>query len=206
MSDKSDDGFDPNLWKPRGLEETQALYDNWAKRYDDDVTGAGYQTPARVAQTLAATVPDKSARILDFGCGTGLSGAALVAVGFSEINGTDINKSMIAKAKAKGIYSKLWVSAPGDPDITPGDYAVITATGVVSLGAAPPEMLATLLNCLTPGGYLALSYNDATLADARYVDAMDAACAELAELVSKEYGPHLKAKGMGSDVYVLRRR
>ena len=42
----------------------------------------------------------------------------------------------------------------------PGSYQIIMATGVISLGAAPPDMLATLLDKLPTGGLLAFSYND----------------------------------------------
>jgi len=61
------------LWAPRPVEETLDIYANWAASYDDDLAEAGYETPHRIAAALAKfTTPD--ARILDFGCGTGLSG------------------------------------------------------------------------------------------------------------------------------------
>ncbi|MEM1274666.1 MAG: methyltransferase domain-containing protein [Pseudomonadota bacterium] len=201
------DGFDPNLWKPRSVAETQAIYDDWAERYDADVIGAGYLTPVRVADALARAFPKFDATILDYGCGTGLSGQALQQAGYANLHGTDINPRMLAEAEAKGVYDKLWASEPGAPQaVTPGDYAAITATGVISLGAAPPDMLATLLDCLAPGGFLALSYNDATLADETYQEALAAATHGPATLISEAYGPHLKAKEMGSSVYVLQRR
>lgn len=195
--------LDTQLWKPRSVEETRALYSGWAKAYDADVTGAGYQTPARLAAALAAASDDLTAPILDFGCGTGLSGKALAAAGFTTIDGTDITPEMVEKARALGLYRELTVSEPGTAP--PSGYAAITATGVVSLGAAPPETLDTLLGALAPGGLLAFSYNDATLADPRYMQALEAASTS-ADLVSEAYGPHLAAKDMGSTVYVLRKR
>jgi predicted TPR repeat methyltransferase len=201
--DRQGSTLDTRLWKPRSVEDTRALYSDWAKDYDADVTGAGYQTPARLAAALATASDDLTAPVLDFGCGTGLSGKALAATGFTTIDGTDITPEMVAVASTLGLYRSLTVSEPGT---APGPgYAAITATGVVSLGAAPPETLDLLLDALAPGGLLALSYNDATLADARYMEAL-AAAAGKADLLSEDYGPHLTAKDMGSTVYVLRKR
>ena len=57
-----------------------------------------------------------------------------------------------------------------------------------------------------PGNLLAFSYNDATLADRSYTDALDVAClAPDIELVFEEHGPHLPAKDINATVYVLQR-
>jgi len=198
----TDTTFDPKLWTARSPEETQALYKDWAGTYDADVTEAGYATPARLAKALAGLAPDKTAPLLDFGCGTGLSGAALTTEGFSTIDGTDITPAMLDQAETRGVYRKLWLSRPGAAP--PKGYAMITATGVISLGAAPPDTLASLLDTLSTGGLLALSYNDATLADKSFMDAMEAAKTR-AMLLFEEHGPHLPAKSMGSTIYVLRK-
>ena len=77
---------------------------------------------------------------------------------------------------------------------------------MISLGAAPPDTLDLVLGALAPGGLLALSYNDATLADAEYVAKLDQVQAKgVASLTWFEHGAHLPAKGLGSTVYILRR-
>lgn len=201
----------PDLWTPRSVADTQRIYADWADTYEDDVTAMAYATPARVAQALADTGDSKAAAVLDFGCGTGLSGLALAEQGFGPIDGTDISEAMLAHATQKAldgvpVYRRLWVGTPGRIDTQPGDYSAIVATGVISLGAAPPEMLAVLLQALAPGGLLVISYNDPTLENQAYVDALDAAQTEgLTEVVFREHGPHLNASVTGSDVIVLRR-
>lgn len=203
MADQSDS---KNLWTPRSVAETQKIYADWADTYEDDVTRMAYATPARLATALAAQTTDFSAPVLDYGCGTGLSGVALRDAGFQFIDGTDISPEMLVHARDKDIYRTLTL---GDPDvigITKGKYSTIVATGVISLGAAPPDMLNILLDILPKDGTLAFSYNDPTLADASYVDALNAVVADkIAAITFREHGPHLNEKVTGSDVIILRR-
>jgi len=193
----------PQLWTPRPVEETIAVYRDWADSYDADLADRGYHTPTRLVAALAAHVATETT-VLDFGCGTGISGAALLERGFTHLHGTDVTPEMVEIARAKEIYEKLWVSEPGAP--LPRAYDAIVAVGVVSLGAAPPNTLSVLIDGLSPGGVLALSFNDPTLADGSYDAVLDSHVAkgEVA-VTAREHGPHLDDVGMGSDVIVLRR-
>lgn len=186
----------------------ETLYDDWAATYDADVTGNDYRTPGRTAAALAAHLPRRDTPILDFACGTGLSGAALADAGFSVIDGCDLSQPMLETARARGIYRHLVKLAPDEaPDARPGDYGAIAAIGALSPGAAPASYLDVLLGCLAPGGLLALSYNDHTLAEPAYTDrlahALDSGAA--VELV-REHGDHLVGLGSKSTVYILEKR
>ncbi|WP_224815071.1 class I SAM-dependent methyltransferase [Hasllibacter sp. MH4015] len=194
--------FDKPLWQPRSPEETQAIYRDWAATYDVDVQGAGYATPGRLAKALAKVAPDKTVPLLDFGCGTGLSGMALASEGFTAIDGTDITPEMLDIASRTGAYRSTWISQPGDAP--PGGHTIIAAIGVVSLGAAPAETLHTLIAALPPGGLLGFSYNDATLADQTYMEAL-AKARNSADLIHDSYGDHLPGKDMKSSIYILRK-
>ncbi|MBF9041918.1 methyltransferase domain-containing protein [Rhodobacterales bacterium HKCCE4037] len=194
--------LDKPLWEPRSPEETRDLYRDWAETYDEDVQGAGYATPSRLAKALAGIVPDLTVPVLDFGCGTGLSGMALAAEGFTQVDGTDITPEMLQRAEATGAYRKTWIAKPGDAP--PEGYDVISAIGVVSLGAAPANTLHVLLAALEPGGLLGFSYNDATLADDSYMKALEIAQSR-AELIHEDYGDHLPGKDMKSSIYILRK-
>ena len=204
MSDRKD-VLRPALWTPRPVDETIAVYAEWADHYDADVTARGYRTPDRLAAALAEHAPF-DARILDFGCGTGISGAALCRAGFTQIDGTDITAEMLEQAKVRGIYRSTWLSAPGDMPFDTGAYAVIAAIGVISLGAAPADMLAPLVAKLDQGGLLALSFNDPTLGDQSYTDALQSEVSQgHVDVIFREHGPHLDDVDMGSDVIILRR-
>jgi len=196
----------PQLWKPRTVEETISVYADWADTYDKEVTERGYKTPARLADTLAKFA-DKHSLILDFGCGTGISGAALKSEGFGRLHGTDITAEMLEKATASGLYEKTWLSTAREMDFEQGAYEVIVAVGVVSLGAAPPETLSALIDKLGNGGCLAFSYNGPTLEDKSYIKALDDEIASgRVECLFRDKGPHLEDVGMNSDVIVLRRK
>lgn len=200
------DVLKPSLWTPRPVEETIAVYADWADTYDADVAARGYQTPGRLA-SAAAQFAKPDATILDFGCGTGIGGMALTKAGFQTIDGTDVTPEMLAKAEGLGIYRKLWHSTPGELSFGKGAYDVIVAVGVISLGAAPPDTLAPLVAKLEAGGIMALSYNDPTLEDQTYADALATEVgAGHVDVIFREHGPHLTDVDMGSDVIVLRRR
>jgi predicted TPR repeat methyltransferase len=183
----------------------EGLYDEWAGRYDADVTAKGYVTPARCAAALSAHLPDRAAPILDFACGTGLSGAALAAEGFTVIDGVDLSGAMLEAARRRGVYRSLIKVAPdADLPAAPGDHAAIAAVGAVSPGAAPAHYLDRLLDALAPGGLLLLSYNDHTLAEPAYTDRLTRALDRGAVRERfREHGDHLTGLGSKSTVYVL---
>lgn len=190
-----------------GDRDLRSFYDDWSGSYDAELAENGYATPARAAALLRACDTSLDARILDVGCGTGLSGQAFVAQGYTDLHGTDLSPHMLAEAEAKQIYGRLWVS---DPDaalpVLPGDYGVIAAVGVVSPGAAPPEILDTLAALLEPGGRLLFSYNDHALADEGYMAALDGLrrTGGMAA-VAEDHGEHLPSLGLKSTVYLFER-
>jgi len=201
MSDKPSLGSVYDL-KP---DETAAYYDDWASRYDAELGANSYVTPTRCATALAATDLPMDAPILDFGCGTGLSAAALSKAGFTVIDGMDISAGMLEQARAKGIYRNL-IQAPNDapPPIPHGAYAAITAIGAISPGAAPPSLLSQVVDALAPGGLLCLSYNEYALRDADYLAALEAEKPRL-QTLSEETGAHVEGVGSTATVYIFRR-
>lgn len=203
MTDKQP--FRPNLWVERPVEEVIDTYAKWADHYDADITDRGYHTPFRIAEALKSFTAILPAPVLDFGCGTGISGIALRGVGFENIHGTDITAEMLEIAKEKRIYDKIWLSQPGAIPATPCTYAAIIAAGVVSVGAAPAETLTACIDALGTGGLLAFSYNDKTLADKDYMAVLEKELSTRTEIVFREHGPHLDDMKMGSDVIILRR-
>lgn len=185
--------------------DTDAYYSAWAATYDDELTRQGYRAPQRCAEALAQFVRSDAA-VLDIGCGTGLSGAALAAAGFSDVSGTDINAEMLAVAQRAGIYRDTWLTDLTAPfPFEPGTYAAVAAIGVIGVGAGPPSLLGDALAALAAGGHLVFSYNDHALKVPEFTRALDDALTEHADQVFAERGPHFDGLGSQSTVYVLRR-
>lgn len=183
-------------------------YDDWADSYDDDLDANAYKTPARIAAALKHCLPacEKPPRILDWACGTGLSGAALHAAGFHHIDGCDISRGMLEKARAKNIYDTLFETPLGTPDPALfNGYDAVAAVGAVSVGAAPAACLPAIVEGLDPGARLAVSFNALTLKNPDYMQALARVLDQ--DRVTEEFsedGPHLAAEHVSmSRVMVL---
>lgn len=186
-------------------EAQRTLYDEWASSYDHDLEVSGYATPARIAEMLDDCLEDCDAPILDFGCGSGLSGRALAGAGFTTIDGADLSSGMLEQAKRGSVYRRLWQLTAGELNVAPGSYRAVTACGVISVGAAPADTLTLIASAVGPGDVLVFSYNDHTLADADYMSALAALVGSGFEQLAAESGVHIAARGSESTVYVLRR-
>jgi predicted TPR repeat methyltransferase len=192
-----------------GAEATQGFYAGWAETYEEEVRCNGYATPARCAAALISAGADKTAPLLDLGCGTGLSGEAFREAGFSIIDGTDFSEPMLAFAGRKpGLYRKLTLGDLNNPiPAEPGEYANIAAVGVFSPGHAPAATIDKVLALLPKGGCFVFSLNDHAMQDRSYQGRVcELVDTGWAELLHKEYGPHLPGIGMKSTIYVIRRR
>ena len=102
----------------------RTLFDDYAGYYDAAmIDQLGYRAPAHLRALAERLMPDAKApmRILDLGCGTGLTGEAFQdwAQG-GVLDGIDLSPGMVEKARVRGIYTNLIVddfetalSAPG---------------------------------------------------------------------------------------------
>ena len=196
--------FLSQVYRADGPDAIERIYDDWAAAYDADLAANGYATARRVAQALARHA-DPSGAVLDFGCGTGLSGVALRAAGLSVIDGCDISAAMLDGARETGAYRRLWRNRPGAPlGLRPGDYAAIAAAAVISPGAAEAETLDMLADALAPGGLLAFSFNDHALSDPAYAGRL-AALIDSGQfsVLEQSHGDHLPGIDLKATVYVL---
>jgi predicted TPR repeat methyltransferase len=91
---------------PHAFVET--LFDQYATRFDAHLQGAlAYDVPRALYELLRTERPDfKPGRILDLGCGTGLSAQHFTGDG-AWIEGVDLSAGMLEQAKKKNIYDQL---------------------------------------------------------------------------------------------------
>ena len=183
------------------------LYREWADTYDNELAQNKYITPIRTAKALATFASNKSTPILDFGCGTGLSAEALLSCGFSSIDGVDISSEMIEIAREKDIYRDLECFDPdkGIP-VKQNEYSIITAIGVISVGAAPISIFDQVFDLLPQNGLFAFSFNEHSLMVPEYSLKVEQTVKEKkAEQLFCELGAHILKRDFKSMVYVIKK-
>ncbi len=196
------------LYTEGAVTDTATLYDDWAERYEADLKSIGYAAADRCAAALAAADPGLTSPVVDLGCGTGLSGEALRAAGFAEIDGYDFSEGMLALARTKKCYRQIISTDLSQPNAVPDKgYRHAAMVGVLHHTHAPPEAISSALSLLPAGGCVVFTLNDETLRFPEYTDYIaDLVKAGTVDIVSEEYGPHLPARNVGAKVIVLRKR
>lgn len=145
--------------KNRTVDDQREIYRKWAEDYDRDTTGEfGWIGFKPAAQAFADWVKDRHCRILDAGCGTGLSGVALAKHGFLRIHGRDLSPEMLAVAEKTKAYTSL-----GEVDLTiplmEEPYDAVFSCGVFGYGPPHAEHLPHLINATKSNGYVILTVN-----------------------------------------------
>lgn len=196
--------FLDSVYAFRKRKDIDAFYDDWASTYDADVAENGYATPPRCAKALRQYTDDLSTAVLDVGCGTGLSGAALQAEGFVNLHGIDPAQEMISKAQAKNIYQTLTFFDEDEMPIAPESYDLVSCIGVIGVGAAPVTLLDQIMTILKPGGKFVLSLNDQAIQERVYEGRLNHYLDHSsARLLFREHGDHMPARNQKSFVYVV---
>ena len=142
-------------------EDLQVVYKEWATAYDydnDNLLGTVSQ-PLSV-QIFQEYIKDKSLRIIDVGCGTGLVGVELEKSGFSNFDGIDISQEMIDIAKQRG-YSKLFIgSLNASLPCENNEYDAALCVGVFTHGHVGSNRLDELVRIVKPGGIICFTVNE----------------------------------------------
>lgn len=140
-------------------EASRALYRDWAESYDATMLGGlRYRSPALVAALLADHLPDRTAQLLDVGCGTGLAGQFLAELGFSVIDGLDISPEMMQVARRRGIYRHFVAADLNHPlDMPDAHYDGATCSGTFTHGHVDARCLDELFRILRPGAPFAFT-------------------------------------------------
>jgi ubiquinone/menaquinone biosynthesis C-methylase UbiE len=150
-----------DLTQSHNDEDLQVVYKEWAAAYDydnDNLLGTVSQ-PLSV-QIFQEYIKDKSLRIIDVGCGTGLVGVELEKGGFNNFDGIDISQEMIDIAKQRG-YAQLFigslnVSLPCENN----EYDAALCVGVFTHGHVGSNRLDELVRIVKPGGIICFTVNE----------------------------------------------
>lgn len=158
MGRKLEDRLDEVYESGGDREKLDRAYDDWARDYDQDLWASGNPYIALMAGLVGRHVPDKRARILDGGCGTGNLGQILQGIGFTNIVGIDASEGMLAAARSKDCYVELkQMLLDAEIDLPPESFDAITAAGVLTHGHAPTQSLEGLLSVAKAGAPIVFS-------------------------------------------------
>lgn len=163
MSERMSEGLE-KVYAARTADGLADAYSTWSADYDRETLSLGYCLPFVVAAWVARHVPRDAGALLDAGCGTGLSGPYLRALGYGEIEGLDFSEEMLALARQRGAYSTLTRAALGGPlPYEDGRFAAFFSTGVFTEGHAPASGLDELVRATRAGGHAVFTVRDVVL-------------------------------------------
>ena len=149
------------VYAARTPEELNAAYAAWAAGYDRDTLAAGYCLPFQVLAWVSRYVRPEAGPLLDAGCGTGLSGPYLKALGYDRIAGLDFSEEMLKLAGSRNAYDDLRRATLGEALPWSDDhFAAFFSTGVFTEGHAPASSLEELCRVTRPGGIAVFTVRD----------------------------------------------
>ncbi len=107
----------------------------------------------RWVATQAAALGAPDARVLDYGCGSGILAIGAALHGAADIDAVDIDPAAVQATEANALANAVMLRA-GLPECADGHYSVVLA----NILATPLKLLAPLLcDRLRPGGQLVLA-------------------------------------------------
>lgn len=145
-------------------DELADAYAAWAATYDRGTAELGYCLPFLIPGWLARHLPAGAGPVLDAGCGTGLTGPCLRALGYDAVEGLDMSPDMLAIARSRGAYGVLKQGMLGETLPWPDDhFAAFVSAGVFTAGHAPAAGLRELVRITRPGGLAVFTVRDVLL-------------------------------------------
>ena len=137
------------------------VYRDWAKKYDyDNDHVLGTVSQPKSVNLLSTRLKDKTAKIIDVGCGTGLVGEKLKAKDFIYFDGLDISKDMLSIAKSRGYRNLFLGSLNKQLPVLDDTYDAAMCIGVFTHGHVSSDGFNELCRIVKPGGYVCFTINE----------------------------------------------
>lgn len=163
MTERLSEGLQ-QVYAATAPEELAEAYAVWSADYDRETLALGYCLPFVIASWVSRHVRLDAGPLLDAGCGTGLTGPCLRALGYGEIEGLDFSERMLEVAASRGAYRHLVRATLGTPLPWPdAHFAAFFCTGVFTEGHAPAASLYDLVRITRPGGHAIFTVRDVVL-------------------------------------------
>ena len=137
------------------------VYRDWAEKYDyDNDHVLGTVSQPKSVNLLSTRLKDKTAKIIDVGCGTGLVGEKLKAKDFIYFDGLDISKDMLSIAKSRGYRNLFLGSLNKQLPVLDDAYDAAMCIGVFTHGHVSSDGFNELCRIVKPGGYVCFTINE----------------------------------------------
>ena len=147
-------------------ENKEQQYDEWAQTYDSDlVDDLGYVAFREAGDIFMEFVPDRSTRILDVACGTGLAGAYLQQHGYKNVDGADLSMNMMAIANQRELYRSTWQHDFTKPASLEKPYDALLCIGMFSYAVPMITDMHNVVRCARPGATCVITVNGAAWRD-----------------------------------------
>ena len=147
------------------------VYRDWAKKYDyDNDHVLGTVSQPKSVNLLSTRLKDKTAKIIDVGCGTGLVGEKLKAKDFIYFDGLDISKDMLSIAKSRGYRNLFLGSLNKQLPVLDDAYDAAMCIGVFTHGHVSSDGFNELCRIVKPGGYVCFTINEGVFEEYGFKD------------------------------------
>jgi predicted TPR repeat methyltransferase len=135
------------------------LFDQHAQAFESIlVDQLEYCVPLLVLQRVQTLNLGPFKKMLDLGCGTGLTGGALRDI-VEDLTGLDISENMVEIAHEKDLYDTLYVSEAADylEDNEDGPFDLVTATDMLPYLGFLEELVFGVADNIEQGGHFLFS-------------------------------------------------
>ncbi len=150
------------IYKLQTTGEVLKYYKTWTtnNKYNKDMVDWNYTAPREAVNLLKKYTTNKSSRILDAGCGTGLVGIELKNIGYSYIEGVDFSQDMLDLVPSN-IYKVLnKINLNQKLKITSNTYDIVICVGTFTFGHVKAHALDELIRIIKNKGLICFTINE----------------------------------------------
>ena len=137
--------------------QIKKIYSNLAKEYNSIIKNkAKYIAYKKISKLTIKHLNKKNARILDLGCGTGLSSIEFLKKGY-KVTGVDIAKGMISEAKKLPFEKFVCQNIETPLNVSDDSFDAVTLVGVMEFIENPTQLFKEVNKKLIQEGVFALT-------------------------------------------------